>query len=265
MASPSIFFLFFFPAALVFGHLHPTNQTTIEPRMASPGDERMALAKHRDRQQRSVSHAQDNPECQEGIPLGASYSGKVNHTLSGRSCQAWATSEPHEPRWTDVGKVGETEAGDHNYCRNPNPHHLGGVWCYTTDPDKRMEQCAVPICGAMFTVLDFSSDNDQLPDGNGEYTSATLEAGVLPESFTICSAFMVEAWTTEFSGAPMFLLSYQNDDAWGAVIVGAGPTFTRYSVVLGSFVLNKDIETRAEHHFVTNLPISLVSSIVIDF
>ena len=36
-------------------------------------------------------------------------------------------------------------------------------------------------------VLDFSADNDGKPDGNGEYTSATLEAGPLPESFTICS------------------------------------------------------------------------------
>ena len=48
-------------------------------------------------------------------------------------------------------------------------------------------------------VLDFSADNDDKPDGKGEYTSATLEALPLPESFTICSAFMVEAWSTEFS------------------------------------------------------------------
>ena len=55
-------------------------------------------------------------------------------------------------------------------------------------------------------VLDFSADKDHEPDINGEYTGATLEAGPLPESFTICSAFMVEAWTTEFSSAYMFAL-----------------------------------------------------------
>ena len=38
----------------------------------------------------------------------------------------------------------------------------------------------------MLKVLDFSADNDHEPDSNGEYTSATLEAGPLPESFTIC-------------------------------------------------------------------------------
>ena len=42
-------------------------------------------------------------------------------------------------------------------------------------------------------VLDFSADSDHEPDSNGEYTRATLEAGPLPESFTVCSAFMVEA------------------------------------------------------------------------
>ena len=55
----------------------------------------------------------------------------------------------------------------------------------------------------MLKVLDFSADNDQQPDSNGEYTIATLEAGPLPESFTICSAFMAEAWTTGFSAANM--------------------------------------------------------------
>ena len=55
-------------------------------------------------------------------------------------------------------------------------------------------------------VLDFSADNDQEPDSNGEFTSASLDAGTLPESFTVCSAIMVDAWTTEFSAADMFAL-----------------------------------------------------------
>ena len=58
----------------------------------------------------------------------------------------------------------------------------------------------------MLKVLDFSADNDHEPDSNGEYTSATLEAGPLPESFTICSAFMVEAWTTDFSEAVLIIM-----------------------------------------------------------
>ena len=56
----------------------------------------------------------------------------------------------------------------------------------------------------MLKVLDFSADNDYEPDSNGEYTSATLEAGPLPESFTICSAFMVEAWNGVTNSAKLF-------------------------------------------------------------
>ena len=50
----------------------------------------------------------------------------------------------------------------------------------------------------MSKVLDFSADNDNEPDRNGDYTSATLDAGPLPESFTICLAIMVDAWTAAF-------------------------------------------------------------------
>ena len=215
MALPSTLFLIFFSTTLVFGHLLPAFPRTLGPWPTTPEEERKALTKHR--QQRSMGSPQDDPDCQEGSPLGASYSGKVNVTASGRSCQVWSTSEPHEPKYTDMGKVGETEAGDHNYCRNPDGD-FGGVWCLTTDPDTRWEHCPVPICGpAMTKVLDFSADNDQLPDSNGEFTGATLEAGPLPESFTICSAFMVEAWTTQFTQARMFTLRRQDGIRWGFI------------------------------------------------
>ena len=69
----------------------------------------------------------------------------------------------------------------------------------------------------MLKVLDFSADVDQEPDSNGEYTSATLEAGPLPESFTICSALMVEAWTTGFSSADMFALLDDQENVWGLI------------------------------------------------
>ena len=102
-----------------------------------------------------------------------------------------------------MGKVGETEAGDHNYCRNPS-RNLKGVWCYTTDPDKRWEHCPVPICEEKIKVLDFSADTDHEPDSDEKYTSATLEAGPLSESFTICSAFRVEKWNAKFVAANLF-------------------------------------------------------------
>ena len=52
---------------------------------------------------------------------------------------------------------------------------------------------------AELTIFDFSTDTNNNPDMNGEYTKATLDAGPLPDYFTICLAFMVEAWTTEFT------------------------------------------------------------------
>ena len=55
-------------------------------------------------------------------------------------------------------------------------------------------------------VLDFSADNDFKTDTNGEYTGATLDVGALPQSFTICSAFMVEEWTSYYQTADLFTL-----------------------------------------------------------
>ena len=75
-----------------------------------------------------------------------------------------------------------------------------------------------PLCqSTILKVLDFSADNDQEPDSNGEYTSATLDAGPLPESFTICLAIMVDAWTTELSSARLFALLDVDFFIWGSI------------------------------------------------
>ena len=146
---------------------------------------------------------------QAGDPLGAEYSGDTSVTASGLTCQAWSASEPH--------KHGFTEVGDHNHCRNPDGFS-GGLWCYTTDPEKEWEHCSVPICvQTIMKVLDFSADNDQELDSNAAFTGATLDTGVaLPESITVCSAFMVDAWI-KHKDAPMFLLL--DDDPSENVVV----------------------------------------------
>ena len=84
------------------------------------------------------ANTQTPKECQEGNPLGANYFGKKSVTASGLTCQKWSASEPHRHQYTDVG--------DHNHCRNPDESFDGGVWCYTTDPNKRWELCTVPTC-----------------------------------------------------------------------------------------------------------------------
>ena len=83
MTLPSTLFLVLLSAILVFGGLHPTHQK------GEPMEGRKARTWLPDRQKRSVG-SQGNSECQEGNPLGAGYSGKINLTASGRSCQAWS-------------------------------------------------------------------------------------------------------------------------------------------------------------------------------
>ena len=84
---------------------------------------------------------------------------------------------------------------------------------------------------------------DHEPDSNGEYTGATLEAGPLPESFTICSALMVQAWTTEFTAAFMFVLLDNDGDKWGLIDLFATSSYTQYEVWLGSVNFINQTET----------------------
>ena len=91
-------------------------------------------------------------------------------------------------------------------------------------------------------VLDFSADTDKKLDSNGEYTHATLNAGPLPESFTICSALMVDSWPTK--SARMFLLYDPVAKVqWGYIYLSAAFTYTQYDVKLGEVFFVKQIET----------------------
>ena len=87
----------------------------------------------------------------------------------------------------------------------------------------------------LLKVLSFSDDIDNKADSNGEFTSATLEKANLPESFTICWAFMVDAWTTDFVSVDVFyILKDDGSRQWGYVHIYAAPTYTNYAVHLGN-------------------------------
>ena len=80
-----------------------------------------------------------SPGCQnegEGGVNGKDYEGNEAKTVSGLECQKWSEQKPHKHRFSDIG--------DHNFCRNPDEHK--GVWCYTTDKNRRWEACDVPEC-----------------------------------------------------------------------------------------------------------------------
>jgi len=88
------------------------------------------------------------PECRQ-TPAGREYTGTLSTTVSGRTCQAWSSETPHElnlPASIDANYAEGSRAEAKNYCRNPDPSWLGGVWCYTTDPNMRWEMCNVPLC-----------------------------------------------------------------------------------------------------------------------
>jgi len=70
------------------------------------------------------------------------YVGCQTKTVSGRTCQAWSVDLPHV-KSGDVDWDSEDTldgGGNHNYCRNPDDWS-GGIWCYTTDPAQRREEC----------------------------------------------------------------------------------------------------------------------------
>ena len=95
-------------------------------------------------------------DCKE-TQLGVEYTGTLSTTVNGKTCQAWASDTPHDPN--SASKIdsnypdGSREAAS-NYCRNPDSDSRG-LWCYTTDPDTRWENCDVPLCSGtciMFIV-----------------------------------------------------------------------------------------------------------------
>ena len=91
-------------------------------------------------------------------------------------------------------------------------------------------------------VFDFSTDNDGKADKDGEYTSASLNAGPLPDSFTICSTYMVEAWPTKVEGRMFQILSKEGQGkTWGRVNVRVASNFTEYGVTLGPVKFAKNI------------------------
>ena len=117
--------------------------------------------------------------------------------------------------------------GDHNFCRNPDGTPLFQVWFYTTDPNLRVETCPVPFCPPL-KALDLSLDNNGVPDENNTYTHASLQKANFPSSFTICTAFMVEAWAQDAS-AWLFDLNDDKGESWHWVKIFAAETYTLFS------------------------------------
>uniref|UniRef100_A0A8B9MUB3 Plasminogen n=1 Tax=Accipiter nisus TaxID=211598 RepID=A0A8B9MUB3_9AVES len=82
------------------------------------------------------------PDCINGN--GKDYRGTIAKTGRGRTCQEWSSQKPHSHKY--FTPVTHPRAGlDKNYCRNPDGD-VNGVWCFTTDPEKKWEYCEIPRC-----------------------------------------------------------------------------------------------------------------------
>ena len=156
--------------------------------------------------------------CQHRFTKGHDYVGKANTTVDGIPCQRWSDKQPHDHRYTHVG--------DHNFCRNPDGSLQSKVFCFTTDPKNRYQHCSVPFCPPL-KALDFSLDNDWKLDESKSSTHASLQKENLPPSFTICTAFMVEAWSQD-NDAWLFFLRDDIWDAWLFVGIGAMTTYSEF-------------------------------------
>nr|XP_037856664.1 apolipoprotein(a)-like [Chlorocebus sabaeus] len=93
---------------------------------------------------------------------GQSYQGTSSTTVTGRTCQAWSSMEPHQHNRTtenypNAYVINLTAATGHecedterleqpirNYCRNPDP--VAAPYCYTMDPNVRWEYCNLTQC-----------------------------------------------------------------------------------------------------------------------
>jgi Kringle domain len=95
---------------------------------------------------------------------GEHYSGTMNRTLSGTSCQPWNSQTPHQHAFDELSyfpKKTTSVSADKNFCRNLN---LNGYdirpWCLTMLETVEKEFCDIRYCkGAHTFVKPYHSAN----------------------------------------------------------------------------------------------------------
>ncbi|CAG0881424.1 unnamed protein product [Cyprideis torosa] len=99
------------------------------------------------RNPQSATPTEEAKECKM-TPSGKEYRGRLNVTVSGRTCQRWYRQLPHQVKGAALQSENypdETIHAARNYCRNPDGD-AKGPWCYTTDEEVKWEYCDVPFC-----------------------------------------------------------------------------------------------------------------------
>uniref|UniRef100_A0A8C5FPW7 Hepatocyte growth factor a n=1 Tax=Gadus morhua TaxID=8049 RepID=A0A8C5FPW7_GADMO len=76
------------------------------------------------------------------VGTNGQYRGRRSWTKSNITCQAWSDNSIHDHTYFPD----QSPALDlrENFCRSPK--NQGRPWCYTTDPNTRVEECGIPQC-----------------------------------------------------------------------------------------------------------------------
>merc|ERR1719410_2756052 len=131
---------------------------------------------------------------------GAGYRGCQTRTKSGRECMKWTVQSPHKHVNTPAKKP-NMGLGDHNYCRNPDGHKT--LWCYTTDKNKRWEECA-PLTGVMpnFRCAGHHNAKSLCCGQTGGKFDPKYNC---PSNFPVCKGFVQgRKWGQCYAGRPTY-------------------------------------------------------------
>ena len=149
-----------------------------------------SLSSRRDGKSASTFEFTFDVGCQEGTrpDLGLTYTGRANMTYEGKACLVWAD--------VDIdGYPGSWTQDEHNYCRRRGSGRWRGVWCVTSfNPVEQWDFCPVPECKqlALYIPADYEG---ALLSGRPPPSAHTSWPGtMMPSSWTICSAFMLNDW-----------------------------------------------------------------------
>ena len=126
---------------------------------------------------------------------GADYRGKQNKTKGGYTCQNWNSDATHNRHSAikDAYRDKKNGTGDHNFCRNPTGNH-GNIWCYTTDKNKRWDDCE-PLPSAAPNGYTYTGES-QCQDWNSHYvacqtaldgTTCSIKATTIDECAAECN------------------------------------------------------------------------------
>ena len=128
MGLASALFCLLLTVPMLSGHLYPDDRTIQRSGREDGEKGRRVQIRIQSRKRRSVK-SQENHECQEGNPVGATYLGKTNVTISRRTCQVWAASQPlynHSLSPLIQKSFGSSalfqyvQFTNHNYCTTKN-------------------------------------------------------------------------------------------------------------------------------------------------